>query len=104
MRLYLVKRDGSREEFDREKLRAGIVLACRKRPVPMQCIDSTVMTIERQLHDLGQPEIESRVLGEMVMSQLRELDAVAYVRFASVYEQFESPEEFGQLVRSLARC
>ncbi len=100
-RLYLVKRDGTREEFSREKLLAGMVLACRKRPVSHGCLVEHAQRIERDLHDRGEAEVASSEVGKRVMQCLLALDGVAYVRFASVYEQFESPEEFAQRVREL---
>lgn len=100
-RLFLVKRDGTREEFSREKLLHSLRLACRKRPVSIESLEATVIELERELQDLGEVEIASHEVGRRVMARLQRLDGVAYVRFASVYEQFESPEEFGQLVQSL---
>ena len=86
--LLVVKRDGRREPFDRQKLFEGIWKACAKRPIPSQAIEQTVADIESALYKLGQPEVPSRVIGEIVMEHLRTLDAVAYVRFASVYRAF----------------
>lgn len=100
-RIFLVKRDGSREEFSREKLLGGMVLACRKRPVSHACLAEHAHRIEQELIDRGDTEVLSDEVGRRVMQCLMELDGVAYVRFASVYEQFESPEEFAEKVRSL---
>jgi transcriptional repressor NrdR len=83
--LLVVKRDGRREPFDRQKLFEGIRRACTKRPVATERIEQMVTNIESGLYNLGQSEVSSRTIGEMVMDRLRELDDVAYVRFASVY-------------------
>lgn len=86
--LMVIKQDGRRETFDRQKLMAGIVKACAKRPVPMEQIEATVDEIEQGLHLLGKAEIDSQKIGQMVMERLRALDDVAFVRFASVYRRF----------------
>lgn len=86
--LMVIKQDGRRETFDRQKLIAGIVKACAKRPVPMEQIEATVDEIEQGLHLLGKAEIDSQKIGQMVMERLRALDDVAFVRFASVYRRF----------------
>ncbi|MBM3188876.1 MAG: transcriptional repressor NrdR [Chloroflexi bacterium] len=86
--LLVIKRDGRREPFDREKLFRGILTACTKRPIPSERIEEMVAGIEAGLYRLGKAEVPSRVIGEMVMDRLRELDGVAYVRFASVYRSF----------------
>ena len=86
--LMVIKQDGRREVFDRQKLLGGIVKACAKRPVPMEAVESIVDEIELQLHALAKSEIDSQKIGQMVMERLRTLDDVAYVRFASVYRRF----------------
>jgi transcriptional repressor NrdR len=86
--LMVIKQDGRREAFDRQKLLGGIVKACAKRPVPMQAIESIVDEIEMELYALAKSEVDSQKIGQMVMSRLRKLDDVAYVRFASVYRRF----------------
>ncbi len=86
--LMVIKKDGRREAFDRQKLQSGIVKACAKRPVPMEAIDGVVDEIELQLHTMAKSEIDSQKIGQMVMERLRTLDDVAYVRFASVYRRF----------------
>jgi len=96
-----VKRDGTREEFEREKLLRGLVVACRKRPVSYETLVDVVATIERELLDLGESEIQSDRVGKLAMSKLLEIDKVAYVRFASVYDQFSTPEEFLRLVEKV---
>ena len=90
----VVKKDGRRENFSREKLMAGLKRAVEKRPVPVSRLDAIVDEVETLLQDSPEREIETRVIGERVMERLRELDKVAYVRFASVYRQFEDVAEF----------
>ncbi|MGH9368625.1 MAG: transcriptional regulator NrdR [Thermoanaerobaculia bacterium] len=90
----VVKNDGRREVFDRKKLRAGLVKACEKRPVPAARLDAIVDEIEMLLHDAEEREITTSRVGSLVMDRLRELDKVAYVRFASVYRKFEDVDEF----------
>lgn len=86
--LLVIKRDGRREPFDRQKLYEGIRRACAKRPISAERIEQVVSEIETNLYNLGQAEVSSRAIGEMVMERLREIDDVAYVRFASVYRSF----------------
>jgi transcriptional repressor NrdR len=90
----VVKRNGTRAEFDVAKLRASLSLALRKRPVSTEDIDAAVARIEESLLTSGQREVATGYLGELVMSELRKLDQVAYVRFASVYKSFEDIDEF----------
>jgi transcriptional repressor NrdR len=90
----IIKNDGQRENYDREKLIAGITLACTKRPVSQATIEKIVAGIETQIADEMKLEIESFKLGEMVLSKLINLDQVAYVRFASVYRRFQNINEF----------
>lgn len=102
--LLVVKRDGRREEFDRNKLFEGIWRACAKRPIASETIEHMVNEIETSLYALGQAEVPSRVVGEMVMDHLRDLDAVAYVRFASVYRSFADLETLKREVDGMLRC
>ncbi len=90
----VVKKDGRREPFDRKKLRAGLVKACEKRPVPPAKLDEIVDEVETRLYDSEQREMATSEIGSLVMERLRELDKVAYVRFASVYRKFEDVDEF----------
>jgi len=90
----VVKRDERREPYDREKLMQGLQVACRKRPVPQAELDRVADGIEAAMHDSGEREISSQQLGRMVMDRLRDLDPVAYVRFASVYRRFEDVDAF----------
>lgn len=92
--LLVVKKGGEREQFDRDKIINGITRACEKRPVSSEEIENIVNKIEADLRDLNDREISSRAIGEMVMDRLRELDDVAYVRFASVYRQFTDLNSF----------
>ena len=90
----VVKRDRRREPYDREKLMRGLQIACRKRPVSQNELERIADSIEAAMHDSGEREISSQDLGVMVMQRLREVDPVAYVRFASVYRRFEDVEAF----------
>lgn len=90
----VVKRDERREPFDREKLMRGLQIACRKRPVPLGELERLADSIESEMADRGEREISSQALGTMVMDRLRDLDPVAYVRFASVYRRFEDVDAF----------
>jgi transcriptional repressor NrdR len=97
----IIKKDGSRENFDREKIRIGLRRACEKRPVSMETIDTAVEAIEKRVSELCQKEVESRLLGEMVMDELRKMDKIAYVRFASVYREFSDVNQFVDTLQSL---
>ena len=90
----VVKRDQRREAYDRAKLMQGLQVACRKRPVPQAELETIADAIEQAMADAGEREISSQRLGTMVMDRLRDLDAVAYVRFASVYRRFEDVDAF----------
>ena len=91
--VMVVKKDGRREEFQREKLLYGLRIAARKRPLPANAIEAIVDDIERRLMASGRAEVASRVIGEMAITQLKTLDPIAYIRFASVYRQFVSVED-----------
>ncbi len=97
----LIKRGGSRAEYDREKLRSSMLLALRKRPVPREAVDDAIGRIEEKLLSLAQREIKSDKLGELVMRELKRLDKVAYIRFASVYRSFEDVDEFAEVVKEV---
>lgn len=92
--LMVVKKDQTREAFDVGKLRSGIVKACEKRPVPLERIEEMVRQIEQQLNSQPDSEITSKTIGELVMQELKNVDEVAYVRFASVYRQFRDIQSF----------
>ena len=99
----VVKKNGSRVDFDRDKLSASLWLSLRKRPVTVEAVDAAIARIEEKLLTLGEREIPSEKVGEMVMRELKKLDKVAYVRFASVYRNFEDVDEFSDLVREVSR-
>ena len=90
----VIKRDDSREPFDENKLRAGLQRSLEKRPVGVEAVEAAVSAIKRELQSAGEREVPSRVIGEKVMAQLRGLDDVAFVRFASVYRRFQDLSEF----------
>jgi transcriptional repressor NrdR len=95
------KRDGRREPFDRQKLRNSILKACQKRSIAVQKVEDIVAEVEAQLHERSEKEIKWDELGELVMEHLKKLDQVAYVRFASVYRQFQDVSQFSQTVDQL---
>lgn len=98
----VVKRDGSREAFEESKLRAGLQRALEKRPVDTEALESALERIRQQLRASGERELPSMMIGELVMQQLKQLDQVAYIRFASVYRQFKDLEEFRAEIDQLA--
>jgi transcriptional repressor NrdR len=97
----VVKKDGSRVEFDAAKLRASMILALRKRPVSVEQIDAALECMQDELLGSGEREVSSARLGDLVMRELKRIDKVAYVRFASVYRQFEDVDAFRQLIRDI---
>lgn len=97
----VVKGDRNRESFDEAKLRAGMEKALEKRPVPREQLDEALSRIIHKVRSLGDREVQSRAIGELVMDELRQLDEVAYVRFASVYRQFEDVEAFHEEIQRL---
>lgn len=97
----IIKRNGNRSEFDHDKLTASLKLALRKRPVAMEAVEAAIDRIEARLLSLGEREISSHKLGELVMDELRVLDQVAYVRFASVYRNFTDVDAFADLIREV---
>lgn len=99
----VVKQDGSRTEFDLDKLRTSFMRALHKRPVPTQMVDDAVATITQEVLALGEREIPSRRLGEMVMRELKRLDQVAYIRFASVYKSFQGIDDFQDAIKEVQR-
>ncbi|MBF1170195.1 MAG: transcriptional regulator NrdR, partial [[Eubacterium] sulci] len=96
-----IKKDGSRQAFDRDKLMNGIIKACEKRPVALADIERVVDSIERGLNNMMEKEVKSTFLGELVMEQLKDLDEVAYVRFASVYRSFKDVNTFIKEIEAL---
>ncbi len=97
----VIKQDGSRVEFDRKKLLVGLHKACEKRPVSAKSLDKIVDSVEQQLHEREDREMTTRQIGAYVMARLKELDQVAYVRFASVYRKFEDIDEFMDELKNL---
>ena len=100
----VIKKDGRREPFDRHKIVNGLLRACEKRPVPADTIEAVADRIERQVQERGEREIASSVVGESVMRELHALDAVAYVRFASVYRSFRDVNELMAELKSLVEA
>lgn len=99
--LMVSKRDGRREEFDRDKLWASLTKACAKRPLPTGSIEKALQEIEGQLADSGRAEVPSKAIGELVMERLKKMDRVAYIRFASVYRDFRDIETFKEEIEAL---
>lgn len=99
----VIKQDGRRAPFSKDKLRAGIMRALEKRPVPVDRIEAMLSHVERQLIASGEREVRSRELGERIMNELRDLDHVAYVRFASVYRSFEDVKDFREELERLEK-
>ncbi len=100
--LTVVKKNGQRTPFERDKLARSIITACRKRPVEEDRIERVVNSIQRRLESMGEADIPSNIIGEMVMEALQNLDKVAYVRFASVYKNFREAKDFENFVETLA--
>ena len=99
----LIKQDGSRQPFDENKLRAGMMRALEKRPVSLERVEEAVANIKRKLRATGEREIKSLVAGELGMNELRKLDEVAYIRFASVYRRFQDLNEFREEIERMTR-
>ena len=99
----VVKKDGRRESFDRAKILSGLKKACEKRPISTATIEAATDRIEKRVQEMGESEIESRVIGEEVMKELHQLDQVAYVRFASVYREFKDIDQFMDELKALAQ-
>lgn len=103
MPLMVIKKDNSREAFDRSKIEAGILHSCHKRPVSTQQINAVVDEIENQVFNREEKEVETSIIGEMVMEKLQDLDEVAYVRFASVYREFKDVNTFVDEISKLLK-
>lgn len=102
MPLYVIKRDGGREPFDRQKVLRGMIVACQKRPVPVSLLEEAANRIESELRNQLESEVSTQAIGQMVMDELRQIDPVAYIRFASVYMQFDLrrfQEELNAMIR-----
>jgi len=103
IRLIIIKKDGRRENFDREKLRRGLIKACEKRPVSYEQINDVMDRLEADLRKLKSKEIPSKLLGEKVMNGLKKLDKIAYIRFASVYRSFADVTDFQKELKDLVK-
>ncbi len=101
--VLVIKNDGTRQPFDRAKIEAGVIKACEKRPVSAAEIEALVSSVEKQVVNMMEPEIPSSKIGEMVMAELKELDDVAYIRFASVYRQFRDLTTFMQFINEFEK-
>ena len=99
----VVKKNGSRTEYDRDKVKASMMLAMRKRPVATESVDQALDRIEQKLVQMGSREVASERIGELVMRELKRLDKVAYIRFASVYRNFEDVDEFSEAIREIKK-
>ena len=99
----LIKQDGRRQPFDEDKLRAGLLRALEKRPVSVEQIEAALGRIKHKLRATGEREVKAMVVGEMVMAELKELDEVAYIRFASVYRRFQDLNQFREEIDRLSR-
>ncbi len=99
--MLVIKRDGTREPFRREKLLSGLIKACEKRPVPLDALENAVEEIVTELSSENLKELPSRMIGPKVMSRLQSIDPVAFVRYASVYRQFQDVGEFNEVILSL---
>lgn len=99
----VVKKDGRREPFDRQKILSGITKACEKRPISVSTIEAVTDRIEKRIQEMGETELSSNAIGEEVMRELHNIDQVAYVRFASVYREFKDIDQFMDELKVLAR-
>jgi len=99
--LYVIKKDGRRERFSREKLERGIQLAFEKRPVPKEKIEKTISEIEDSIRKRGKKEVNSAMIGEITMKKIKKLDNVAYIRFASVYRDFQDVQDFKKALKQV---
>jgi len=97
----VIKKDGRREPFSREKILSGLTRSCEKRPISIDLLQTVVDRIEKKVQELGEPEVSSRIIGEEIMEQLQKIDHVAYVRFASVYKDFKDLNEFMHEIKAL---
>ena len=101
LNLFIIKKDKRREAFDRQKLKRNLMKACEKRTISHEAIDRLIANIDQELINMRKSEIESRLLGELVMAALKNFDKVAYIRFASVYRDFKDVEDFEKGLREL---
>jgi transcriptional repressor NrdR len=101
--LFIIKKDGRREKFDKDKIKKGLLKACEKRSISLEKIDDIVEKIECKLRRYKKKEIKSEVVGELIINFLKKLDKIAYIRFASVYRSFEDPKDFEKEIKKLER-
>ena len=99
--LRVEKKDGRREVFDREKLKRGVLRACEKRPISIEVIDRMLINVQEKLRKMGKKEVKSEVIGELVSKELKKVDKVAYIRFASVYRDFRDVSDFRKEIKEL---
>jgi len=102
-RLFVVKRSGARQEFSRDKALNSMLLACHKRPVPVDALRELADDIERDLFQQFEEEVPSQVIGDVVLERLKDLDTVAFVRFASVYQEFQTIDDFHEIIESVSK-
>lgn len=103
LEIRVVKKNGNVEQFDREKLKRGVVKACEKRPITNEQIDAVITNIENKLRELGKNEVKSSIIGELVIKKLKALDQIAYIRFASVYRDFADVASFQKELRKILK-
>lgn len=101
--IIVIKRDGSRQTFDRSKILRGLIRSCEKRPVSLQVLEDAALSVEHELNNHTEHEVESRYIGELVMERLKAIDEISYVRFASVYRQFKDLSSFMDELKNLIR-
>ena len=101
LHFLVIKRDGRREQFNREKLRVGVMKSCEKTVIPMVTIEQIVTQVEQELRSAGSIEVESKLIGELVATKLKAIDKVAYIRFSSVFKRFVDVEDFEKEVKTL---
>ena len=101
--ILVIKNDGTRQQFDAAKIKAGVIKACEKRPVSIKEIEELVATVEKQIYNLLETEVPSAKIGELVMKELKDLDQVAYIRFASVYRQFRDVTTFMEFINEFEK-
>jgi transcriptional repressor NrdR len=102
VQLIVIKRDGRREQYNREKLKSGLLKACEKTVIPAHIIEKITNEVTRELRNMGSLEVKSELMGEMIAERLKELDKVAYIRFASVFKRFVEVEDFEKEVKELS--
>ena len=101
--IMVVKKTGVREEYDRQKIDNSFRIACKKRPIPQQIIEDAITNVENKITDISNVEIDSRTIGELVMSELKKIDSVSYIRFSSVYREFKDISEFQTQIDGLKK-